>query len=48
VIHIAALKAVGESFAFPIKYYETNVVGSVNLLSVSLPLKARLHGLSLS
>jgi UDP-glucose 4-epimerase len=35
VIHIAALKAVGESMALPIKYYETNVNGSVNLVAVS-------------
>lgn len=32
VIHFAALKAVGESAQFPLKYYETNVHGSLCLL----------------
>ena len=32
VIHFAANKAVGESVAFPLKYYENNVGGTVNLL----------------
>lgn len=31
VIHFAALKAVGESVAQPLKYYENNVTGTVNL-----------------
>ncbi len=35
VIHIAALKAVGESMSCPIKYYEVNVVGSANLIAVN-------------
>lgn len=32
VIHFAALKAVGESVAHPLMYYENNVGGTVNLL----------------
>ncbi|PRA06977.1 UDP-glucose 4-epimerase GalE [Arthrobacter sp. MYb229] len=32
VIHFAGLKAVGESVAQPLKYYENNVVGTLNLL----------------
>ena len=32
VIHFAGLKAVGESVAQPLRYYETNVGGTVNLL----------------
>jgi len=32
VIHFAAYKAVGESVANPLKYYENNVGGTVNLL----------------
>ena len=32
VIHFAALKAVGESTQFPLKYYHNNVVGSICLL----------------
>lgn len=34
VIHFAGLKAVGESVAKPIWYYENNVAGTVNLLKV--------------
>jgi UDP-glucose 4-epimerase len=33
VIHFAGLKAVGESSAIPIEYYDNNVVGSLRLLS---------------
>lgn len=32
VIHFAALKAVGESTEFPLKYYHNNVAGSISLL----------------
>jgi len=32
VMHFAGLKSVGESVSNPIKYYENNVVGSINLL----------------
>ncbi|MBC7384036.1 MAG: UDP-glucose 4-epimerase GalE [Bacteroidia bacterium] len=32
VIHFAANKAVGESVKFPLKYYENNVGGTINLL----------------
>jgi UDP-glucose 4-epimerase len=32
VIHFAGLKAVGESVAEPVRYYDNNVVGTVNLL----------------
>jgi len=34
VIHFAALKAVGESSEIPLKYYQNNVYGAVNLLEV--------------
>ena len=34
VIHFAGLKAVGESVEKPLKYYENNVGGTVNLLEV--------------
>lgn len=33
VIHFAALKAVGESEKEPTKYFQNNVIGSINLLS---------------
>lgn len=35
-VHFAALKAVGESVARPIKYYEHNVAGTIALLEVLL------------
>ena len=34
VIHFAGLKAVGESVAQPLAYYDNNVVGTVRLLEV--------------
>ena len=34
VIHFAGLKAVGESVAKPLMYYENNIAGTVNLLNV--------------
>ncbi|GAA5833982.1 hypothetical protein JCM11251_003581 [Rhodosporidiobolus azoricus] len=34
VIHVAALKAVGESAEIPIKYYENNITATINLLDV--------------
>ncbi len=34
-MHLAALKAVGESVSLPLKYYSNNVLGSANLLEVS-------------
>ncbi|KAL1507353.1 hypothetical protein AB1Y20_008199 [Prymnesium parvum] len=34
VIHFAGLKAVGESVAKPLLYYETNIAGTTNLLKV--------------
>nr|MBP6788023.1 SDR family NAD(P)-dependent oxidoreductase [Promineifilum sp.] len=34
VIHFAALKAVGESVAQPLRYYRNNVAGTLNLLEV--------------
>ena len=33
VIHFAGLKAVGESVADPLKYYDVNVGGSISLLT---------------
>ena len=35
VVHLAALKAVGESVEIPLRYYHNNVTGSINLLEVS-------------
>ena len=32
VIHFAALKAVGESVEIPLRYYQNNVIGTLNLL----------------
>jgi len=34
VIHLAGLKAVGESVAMPLKYYENNLVSTLNLIKV--------------
>jgi UDP-glucose 4-epimerase len=34
VIHFAALKAAGESVHYPLDYYQTNFVGTLNLLRV--------------
>ena len=34
VIHFAALKAVGESVAKPLEYYDNNISGTINLLRV--------------
>ncbi|KAG1678342.1 UDP-glucose 4-epimerase [Nymphon striatum] len=34
VIHLAAMKAVGESMQVPLQYYKNNVVGTINLLEV--------------
>lgn len=35
VIHLAALKAVGQSAEIPLDYYSVNVSGSIELLKVS-------------
>lgn len=37
VIHLAALKAVGESGEIPLDYYRVNVAGSISLIEVSDP-----------
>lgn len=34
VIHFAGLKAVGESVAIPLRYYENNLIATINLLSL--------------
>lgn len=34
VIHFAGLKAVGESVAKPLEYYDNNLIGTINLLEV--------------
>lgn len=34
VVHLAALKAVGESVQIPLQYYNNNITGSINLLEV--------------
>lgn len=31
MIHFAGLKAVGESVAYPFRYFDNNLVGSINL-----------------
>ena len=36
VIHFAGLKAVGESCAFPLRYYHNNITGTINLLESML------------
>lgn len=36
VIHFAALKAVGESVAIPLKYYRNNITGTLNLCETML------------
>ncbi|MPC50134.1 UDP-glucose 4-epimerase uge1 [Portunus trituberculatus] len=36
VIHFAAMKAVGESMQFPLIYYKNNVIGTINLIEVSI------------
>ena len=41
VIHFAGLKAVGESVAKPIKYYQNNVAGTLNLLEVMNEFKVK-------
>lgn len=41
VIHLAGLKAVGESVREPLKYYENNVQGTLNLLNVMEQYKCR-------
>lgn len=35
VVHLAALKAVGESGEIPLDYYKVNVGGTISLLEVS-------------
>ena len=37
VIHFAGAKAVGESVAFPLKYYDNNVYGTMVLLEITPP-----------
>lgn len=34
VIHFASLKSVGESVHFPLKYYQNNIVGTLNLIAL--------------
>ena len=36
VLHLAALKAVGESVTMPLEYYRVNVGGTINVLEVSI------------
>ena len=46
VIHFAGLKAVGESVAQPLRYYDNNVVGSLRLLESMA--KAKVHNIIFS
>lgn len=39
VIHFAALKSVGESFSEPLRYYQNNISGTLNLLDAMLSVK---------
>ena len=39
VIHLAGLKASGESMLNPIKYAENNILGGINLLSYCIKIK---------
>lgn len=34
VIHFAGLKAVGESVAYPFRYFDNNLIGSINLYTI--------------
>jgi UDP-glucose 4-epimerase len=36
VLHLAALKAVGESISIPLDYYKVNVYGTLNVLEVCI------------
>ena len=36
VLHLAALKAVGESMEKPLEYFQCNVTGTINVLNVSV------------
>ena len=47
VIHFAGLKAVGESVADPIKYYDVNVGGSISLLAAMTRANCNIITLSL-
>jgi UDP-glucose 4-epimerase len=35
VLHLAALKAVGESIEKPLEYFQVNVAGTLNILRVN-------------
>lgn len=41
VIHFAALKAAGESVKYPLDYYETNLVGTLNILKAMQKFECR-------
>ena len=41
VIHFAGLKAVGESVAKPLLYYENNITGTVNMLEAMREVRRR-------
>lgn len=41
VIHFAALKAVGESVTIPLRYYENNIIGTLNLLEAMAKAKVK-------
>ena len=41
VVHFAGLKAVGESTEIPLRYYENNLIGTINLLRVMDSKKVR-------
>lgn len=34
MIHFAGLKAVGESVAYPMRYFDNNLIGTINLYKV--------------
>jgi UDP-glucose 4-epimerase len=39
VLHLAAFKSVGESCEKPLKYYNNNVSGTINVLEVNICIK---------
>jgi UDP-glucose 4-epimerase len=41
VIHLAGLKAVGESMMFPLSYYQHNIMGTINLCEVMKKYKVK-------
>jgi len=45
VVHLAALKAVGESGELPLSYYRVNIAGTISLLEVCLSIYLSVRGM---